>query len=83
MLSNKERQIRFKEKMYESGFKQTIVWVKRKEGKRVTKMKQDTFMKKLQKITSEWDDGELSETLNFFIKIAEAKKEVIKLRDKR
>jgi hypothetical protein len=78
MLSVKERQRRFKAKMYESGFKQTVVWVKRKEGKRAAKMKQDEFMGRLQKITSEWDDGEISETLNLFIKIAEAKKEVMK-----
>jgi len=80
MLSNAEKQRRFKEKMYDAGFKQTIVWVKRKEAKYVRKMKHDGFMKRLGKITSGWNDVDLSELYNLFITIASAKKEVIKLR---
>jgi hypothetical protein len=79
MLSNAEKQRRFKEKMYEAGFKQTVVWVKRKEVKAV-QMKQSGFMKRLEKITAGWNGGDLSELYNLFIKMASAKKEVIGLR---
>ena len=80
MLSNVEKQRKFKEKMYEAGFKQIIIWVNRKEVKYIKKMKRDVFMKRLEKITSGWDEGDLSKLYNFFIKIATAKKEVIRLR---
>jgi hypothetical protein len=79
MLSSKEKQRRFKEKMYEAGFKQTIIWVKRKEAKYV-EMKNRDFMKRLETFISGWDDRDISELYNLFIKIAAAKKEVIKLR---
>ena len=79
MLSNKEKQRKFKEKMYEAGFKQIIIWIKRKEVKHV-KMKNREFMKRLEKYISGWDDGDISELYNLFIKITAAKKEVIKLR---
>jgi len=65
--------------MYEAGFKQIIIWIKRKEVKHV-KMKNREFMKRLEKYISGWDDGDISELYNLFIKITAAKKEVIKLR---
>jgi hypothetical protein len=79
MLSSKEKQRRFKEKMYEAGFKQTIIWVKRKEAKYV-EMKNKDFMKGLGTFISVWDDRDISKLYNLFIKIAAEKKEVIKLR---
>ena len=82
MSTNTERQRRFKEKMYEAGFKQSILWVKRKETKRTGKIEQGEFMKKLAKNISEWSERDRSDLFNLFIKIMEAKKEVIKLRDK-
>jgi hypothetical protein len=33
-----ERQRKYKERMYKAGFKQSIVWVKRREGKTPEKM---------------------------------------------
>jgi G:T-mismatch repair DNA endonuclease (very short patch repair protein) len=80
MLSNAEKQRRFKERMYEAGFKQIVIWVKRKEAKNVVKMKQSGFMKRLEKVISGWHDSDVSELYNLFIKIASAKKEVIRLR---
>jgi len=82
MLSNVEKQRRYKEKMYKAGFKQNFIWVKRKEVKYVVKMKNKEFMKRLEKLTSGWDDRDLSALYNLFIKIATAKKEEIKLRKK-
>jgi hypothetical protein len=79
MLSTKERQRIFKEKMYKAGFMQTTIWLKRKNLKNV-KMKNREFMKRLEKHISGWDDGNLSELYNLFINIAAAKKEVIKLK---
>jgi len=81
MLSNAEKQRKFKEKMYEAGFKQIVIWVKRKEARYVVKMKHSVFMKRLEKLTSGWNDGDLSGLYNLFIKIASAKKEVIRLRE--
>jgi len=79
MLLNKEKQRRFKEKMYKAGFKQTIIWIKRKEVK-YEEIKNKEFMKRLDKYISGWDDRDLSDLFNLFIKIAAAKKEVIKLK---
>jgi len=78
-LLNKEKQRRFKEKMYKAGFKQTIIWIKRKEVK-YEEIKNKEFMKRLDKYISGWDDRDLSDLFNLFIKIAAAKKEVIKLK---
>jgi hypothetical protein len=75
-----ERQRNFRKKMYEAGFKQFFVWVKRKEAKYIKNLKRDIFMKRLDRITSGWNDKELSELYNLIIKIASAKKEVIRLR---
>jgi len=66
--------------MYEAGFKQTIIWVKRKEVRYVKNMKHDMFMKRLKRFTSGWNDRDLSELYNLIIKIVSAKKDVIRLR---
>jgi len=80
MTTNIERQRNFREKMYKAGFKQTSVWVKRKGEKYIKNMKRDNFMKRLGRITSGWTERDLSELYNLIIKIASAKKEVLRLR---
>jgi len=80
MLLDVERQRNFRDKMYKAGFKQSIIWVKRKEVRYVKNMKHGVFMKRLDRITSRWNDKDLSELYNLIIKIASAKKEVIRLR---
>jgi len=83
MTSEVERQRNFRDKMYGAGFKQTSVWVKRKGEKYIKNMKYDNFIKKLVKLTSGWNEEELSELYNLIIKIAsakKAKKEVLRLR---
>jgi len=81
MTTETERQRNFREKMYGAGFKQTAVWVKRKEERYIKNMKRDDFMKRLGKITSGWNERDLSELYNLIIKIASAKKGVIRLRE--
>ena len=78
----KERQRRFKAKMYERGFKQVLLWVKRKEPKRAVKMSQGEFVNNLKKLTAGWDGDDLSQLYGLLIKIIKAKKEAARLREK-
>jgi len=80
--SDIERQRVFREKMYAAGFKQTAIWINRKEVRYVKNMQHGVFMKRLGKITLGWNEKDLSELYNLIIKIASAKKEVIRLRKK-
>jgi len=75
-----ERQRKFKERMYKAGLKQIILWVKRIEKKRIAKIKQSEFLRRLRKLTAEWNDDDLSELFSLFIRIIEGKKEVIRLK---
>ena len=79
---NREYQRKFKEKMYNAGFKQKIIWVERKEPKRAPKINMSKFISKVKKLTSNWDEEKRSELFNLLIKITKAKKEVIKLKEK-
>ena len=79
MLSNTERQRRFKDKMYKAGFKQIVLWVKRMEKKHTAKITQGEFMKRLMKNTSGWKKEELSELLYLFLNITNSKKEAFKI----
>ena len=77
--TNTEIQRRFKEKMYRAGFKQIILWVKRKEPKQAAKMGRGEFAKRLGKLTGGWDEGSLSELHSLLIKIIKGKKEAAKI----
>jgi G:T-mismatch repair DNA endonuclease (very short patch repair protein) len=46
-LDNRERQRKFKAKLYKAGFKQMLVWIKRSPKKRAGNMDQKTFIGKL------------------------------------
>ena len=61
-LSNAEKQRIYKQGMYEAGFKQLQVWVKREEPKEV-KNDLDTFAKKMKKLTTGWSEEEFSTLL--------------------
>jgi len=82
-LTSKERQRRFKEKMYKAGFKQTILWIKQKEGKQPVNMTQAEFLKVLKKLTAGWEEDRLKQTYCLFIKIIKAKKEAEKLKKRK
>jgi len=75
-----ERQRRFKKRMYKAGFKQTIVWVKRKEGKMPEKMSTAEFVRQIKKITAKMNEETLTPLFNLLIKIAKSKKEEEKLK---
>jgi len=78
-----ERQRIYKERMYKAGFKQTIVWVKRKDEKQPEKLSMAEFVKRFRKITSRMEEEKISRLLKMFLKIAKAKKEEEKLRRSR
>jgi hypothetical protein len=65
--------------MYKAGFMQKQVWVKRNPEKQY-KIDLDSFIKKLKRLTSGWSEASLSQLLNLFIKITEAKKEAARKR---
>lgn len=74
-FTNTETQRRFKARMYEAGFCQKQVWVKRGPVKAV-KMDRGTFIKKMDRLASGWDEASLSQLFNLLIEIAKAKKGV-------
>jgi len=80
MDNTAERQREYKKRMYKAGFKQTIVWVKRKEEKQPVKLSFTEFVKQLRKLTSGMNEEKINKLLKMFIKIAKAKKEEEKLR---
>jgi len=80
MDNTTERQREYKERMYKAGFKQTIVWVKRKEEKQPVKLSFTEFVKKLRKLTTGMKEEKVNNLLKMFIKIAKSKKEEEKLR---
>ena len=82
MDDTKERQRKFKKRMYKAGFKQNIVWLKRKEERLPEKLSVTEFVKKLRKITADMNDEKFDKLLKMFLKIAKAKKEEEKLRKK-
>jgi len=82
MYTNTEKQRRFKEKLYKAGFKQMILWVKRKEVKQPNKMTQAEFLRNLKKLTAAWDEKNLTQLYCMLIKIAKGKKEAERIKRK-
>ena len=80
--TNTEIQRRFKEKMYRAGFKQKILWVKRKEAKNMAKITHTEFARSLKKLTAGWDGDSLSQLYSLLLKIARGKKEAARLKEK-
>jgi len=80
MDNTTERQRIYKERMYKAGFKQTIVWVKRKDEKQPDKLSMAEFVKRFRKLTSRMEEEKISRLLKMFLKITKAKKEEEKLR---
>jgi len=74
-----ERQKIFKEKMYKAGLMQAVVWIKRKEAGINKEINVSDFVKKLKVLVKNWNEDDVSNLLNLFLKITRAKKEVNKL----
>lgn len=83
MDSTTERQRRYRERLYNAGFKQIYVWVKRKEGKAPVKMNTAEFARQLKKHTDGMSGENLTRLLNLLIKIAKGRKEEVRLREKK
>jgi hypothetical protein len=73
--TNAENQARYKARMYEAGYKQAVVWVKRENGARNVRMDEERFIKRLRKLTAGWDRESLSRLLSLLVRIAEGRKE--------
>jgi len=78
--ANREAQRKFKEKMYEAGFKRIYLWVKTKSAIKISN--RESFKIKLEKLISGFNTDEQSKLFTLIIKILEGKKEVLKLKGK-
>jgi G:T-mismatch repair DNA endonuclease (very short patch repair protein) len=72
-MTNTERQREFKERMYEAGYKQKIVWVLRNPEEE-KKLNRSAFLKRFDKLTSGWSAGSLSELCNNILSMVTARK---------
>jgi len=79
---NKDRQRKFKSKMYDAGFKRIYFWVKEKATKKTVKIDTKTFIEKVTRLASKFGNEEQSSLFALIIKIVEGRKEVLKLREK-
>jgi len=82
-LTNKEKQRRFRDRMYAAGFMQKQVWVRRGTGKRSVKMDTRSFVARMEKLTANWSDDNLAQLFGLLVKITEARKEVFTQKGKR
>lgn len=83
MDNTTERQRRYRERLYNAGFKQIYVWVRRKEGKTPVKMSISELVKILRKQTAGMSEENITKLLNLLIKITKGRKEEVKLREKK
>ena len=73
-LTNREHQAKFKARMYEAGYMQKQVWIKRDPVKRPVKTFA-AFVAKMEKLTAGWQEASLARLFGLLVKITEAKKE--------
>jgi len=83
MKNTNERQAEYRNRMYKAGFKEKKAWVRRKEAKILKKASMEEFIKALKKETSKLNENELAQLLKLLIKIANGRKEEVKLRKKK
>ena len=83
MQSTNERMKKYRTRMYKAGFKEKRAWVRRREAKLLNKPGINEFTRVLKRETSELDKNDLARLLNLLIKIANGRKEEIKLRKKK
>jgi hypothetical protein len=76
--TNKNRQRKFKAKMYDAGFKQISLWIKDKAIKRAFNF--ESFIIRVESLLSGFKSDEQSKLFALIIKILEGKKEVLKLK---
>ena len=79
-IANAKYQRKFKEKMYNAGFRQAQVWVMRAPKRRDSALDQKTFVQKLKKLAAGMGEESQSLLYSLLIKIAEAKKEALRIK---
>jgi hypothetical protein len=80
-IENRDRQTKYREKMYKIGLINKLVWIPRKNSRVEKNIRYPEFNKTFRHLTENWNKRELSRILNLFIKITKAHKEVKKLRE--
>ena len=69
-MDNRERQEKFKKRMYDAGLKQKIVWVPRESENVPVKMLRRAFMGKLEELTAGWSRVRLTRLFDELLKTA-------------
>jgi len=82
-MNTNERQNKYRSRMYNAGFKEKRAWVKRKEVKLLKKAGINEFIRAIKKETLDMNEGELAQLLDLLIKIANGRKEEVKLKKKK
>jgi hypothetical protein len=72
-MTNTETQRAFKARMYEAGYKQSIVWVARDPDAGSRKITRAAFIRKMDKLTGGWSPDMLSRLFNTVLSMIEAK----------
>ena len=72
-MTNTENQRAFKERMYNAGYKQKIVWIPRETEGKKAKMERKTFMLRLETLTAGWTKAKLNKFLGEVLKIIKIK----------
>ena len=72
-MTNAERQVAFKEKMYAAGYKQKIVWVPRETEGRKVSFERKTFLLRLEAITVGLSKTKLNKLFGEVLKIVKTK----------
>ena len=80
-LTDVEKNRRFRERLYEAGYKPTMQWIKRKE-QRGEVIDFETFTRKMKKLTAGWDERKLSKFLFLLLCITEGKKERSRVKER-
>jgi hypothetical protein len=70
-MDSRERQEKFKKRMYDAGFKQKVVWIPRKSEKASVKMLRKAFTGKLEELTASWPRAKLTRLFNELKKTVE------------
>jgi hypothetical protein len=80
ITDNAQKQRKFKAKMYNAGFKQIQLWVKRKT--KDINLDHETFVQKMTGLVSGMSEGKQSKLFNLLLRIAAAKKEASRKKTK-
>jgi len=81
-LDNKQRQKKFKEKMYNAGFKQITLWVKDRNKAKRKILSIESFLEKIERILLKFNMDEQNRMACLIMNILESKKEAAKIKEK-